>query len=43
MRKIDAVLIEISEASHGIAAKPSNLISKVAHALAWFKKYNEGN
>ena len=39
--KIETVLVEIPEASHGIARKPSNLISKVAHTLAWFKKYNE--
>ena len=40
LRKIETVLVEIPEASHGIARKPSNLISKVAHTLAWFKKYN---
>ncbi|WOD44789.1 S9 family peptidase [Hwangdonia lutea] len=41
LRKIETVLVEIPGASHGIASKPSNLISKVAHTLAWFKKYNE--
>jgi len=40
LRKIETVLVEIPEASHGIARKPSNLISKVAHTLAWLKKYN---
>lgn len=40
LRKIETVLVEIPGASHGIARKPSNLISKVAHTLAWFKKYN---
>ncbi len=40
LRKIETVLVEIQEASHGIAKKPSNLISKVAHTLAWFKNYN---
>lgn len=39
LRKIETVLVEIPEASHGIAARPSNLISKVAHTLAWFEKY----
>ena len=39
LRKIETVLVEIPEASHGIARKPSNLISKVAHTLAWLKKY----
>ena len=40
LRKIETVLVEIPGASHGIAKKPSNLISKVAHTLAWLKKYN---
>jgi len=39
LRKIETVLVEIPGASHGIASKPSNLISKVAHTLAWFRKY----
>ena len=40
LRKIETVLVEIPGASHGIANKPSNLISKVAHVLAWLNKYN---
>ena len=40
LRKIETVLVEIPGASHGIAKKPSNLISKVAHVLAWLNKYN---
>ena len=39
LRKIETVLVELPDASHGINKKPSNLISKVAHTLAWFKKY----
>lgn len=39
LRKIETVLVEIPEASHGIANRPSNLISKVAHTLAWMEKY----
>ena len=39
LRKIETVLVEIPDASHGIANKPSNLISKVMHTLAWFEKY----
>ena len=39
LRKIETVLVEIPDASHGIAAKPSNLITKVAHTLAWFEKF----
>jgi dipeptidyl aminopeptidase/acylaminoacyl peptidase len=41
LRKIETVLVEIPGASHGIANKPSNLISKVAHILAWFEKYRK--
>ncbi|RYH76106.1 S9 family peptidase [Flavobacteriaceae bacterium 144Ye] len=41
LRKIETVLVEIPESYHNIAAKPSNLISKVAHTLAWLKKYNK--
>lgn len=41
LRKIETVLVEIPESYHNIASKPSNLISKVAHILAWFKKYNK--
>ena len=39
LRKVETVLVEIPEASHGIAARPSNLITKIAHTLAWFEKY----
>ena len=39
LRKIPTVLVEIPGASHGIANKPSNLIAKIAHTLAWFEKY----
>ena len=41
LRKIETILVEIPGASHGIAKKPSNLISKVAHVLAWLNKYNQ--
>lgn len=39
LRKVETVLVEVPEASHGIASRPSNLITKVAHILAWFEKY----
>ncbi len=39
LRKIPTVLVEIPEASHGIAKRPSNLMTKIAHTLAWFDKY----
>lgn len=39
LRKIETVLVEIPDASHGITSRPSNLITKVAHTLAWFDKF----
>jgi dipeptidyl aminopeptidase/acylaminoacyl peptidase len=41
LRKIPTVLVEIPEASHGIAKRPSNLMTKVAHTIAWFEKYKK--
>jgi len=39
LRQVETVLVEIPGASHGIANRPSNLISKIAHTLAWFEKF----
>ena len=39
LRKIETVLVEIPGASHGIASRPSNLITKVLHTIAWFDKF----
>ncbi|NIR47023.1 S9 family peptidase [candidate division KSB1 bacterium] len=39
LRKIDTALVRVPDASHGIAARPSNLIAKVLHVLKWFEKY----
>ena len=41
IRKIETLLMEIPEAGHGIAAKPSNLMRKVANTVAWFDKYRK--
>jgi acylaminoacyl-peptidase len=41
-RKADAALVRIPDAPHGIAGRPSNLIAKVVHILAWFEKYRSG-
>jgi dipeptidyl aminopeptidase/acylaminoacyl peptidase len=35
----DAALVRIPGASHGITARPSHLMTKVAYILAWFEKY----
>ena len=39
LRKIPTVFVEIPEASHSIAKRPSNLISKISHIILWFNKY----
>ncbi len=42
LRGIDSVLVRIPEAPHGIAARPSQMASKIRHILAWFGRYDEG-
>ncbi len=39
LRKVETMMVRIPGAGHGIAARPSNLIAKVAHILAWFDRY----
>lgn len=41
LRKIETVLVEIPNASHGIANRPSNLIAKIVHTLAWLEKFRD--
>lgn len=41
LRKIETLLVEIPEAGHDIAGRPSNLISKIAQTLAWLDKYRK--
>ena len=43
LKKVDAALVRIPNSSHNIAAKPSNLIAKVAAVLSWFEKYKIKN
>ena len=39
IRKIETALVEIPGSSHNIANRPSQLITKIDHILAWFEKY----
>ncbi len=39
LRGVDAAMVRIPDASHGIARRPSNLIAKVAYILDWFECY----
>lgn len=43
LRKVDTAMVRIPEAGHGIAARPSNLIRKVAHVLGWFDRHSEAH
>ena len=43
LRKIDAVMVRVPGASHGIAGKPSRLNAKVDNILAWFSRYDSGS
>jgi len=42
LRRVDAVLVRVPGASHGIANRPSQLIAKVAHVLEWFERHKKG-
>ncbi|MFC3030937.1 S9 family peptidase [Pseudoalteromonas fenneropenaei] len=41
LRKVDTVLVRVPGAPHGIAARPSRMISKIEHTLAWLKRYHK--
>ena len=40
-RKIETMLVEIPGSYHFIANRPSQLITKIAHVVAWFEQYRE--
>ena len=39
LREVDAALVRVPGASHGIAARPSHLAAKAAHVLEWFERH----
>ena len=39
LRKVETVLVRIPGASHSIDARPSQLIAKALHTLAWFDRH----
>jgi len=41
LREVDAALVRIPGASHGIGARPSQLAAKVAHVLEWFERHDD--
>jgi len=38
LREVETVLVRVPNSSHGITGRPSNLIAKVAHIIAWFER-----
>ena len=42
LKGVESVMIRMPGASHGIASRPSRLVSKVDHILAWFDRYRQG-
>jgi len=43
LQGIDAAMVRIPDASHGIVSRPSNLIRKVSYILGWFEMYQGEN
>ena len=43
LKGVESVMIRMPGASHGIASRPSRLVSKVDHILAWFDRYKSGD
>jgi dipeptidyl aminopeptidase/acylaminoacyl peptidase len=41
LRGVESTLVRVPGAAHFIAARPSNLIRKVAHIVGWFDRYRE--
>ena len=39
LRGVDSVLVRFPGASHGISARPSQIMTKVAYVLAWFARH----
>ncbi|MFT2092437.1 S9 family peptidase [Paraglaciecola sp. 2405UD69-4] len=39
LQGVDAAMVRLPGASHGIASRPSRLIQKVGNILAWFERY----
>ena len=39
LRGVEAAMVRIPDASHHIAARPSNLVGKVRHVLGWFARH----
>lgn len=41
LRKVDTAMVRVPGASHGVTYRPSNMIAKIEHTLAWFERYKK--
>lgn len=41
LRQIDTAMVRVPGASHNVTARPSQMISKIEHTLAWFQLYKK--
>lgn len=41
LQKVPTVMVRVPDAYHGVTAKPSRIIAKIEHTLAWFKRYQK--
>lgn len=41
LRRVDTAMVRVPDAYHGVTNRPSWMIAKVEHALAWFKRYRK--
>lgn len=41
LRQIDTAMVRVPDAYHGVTNRPSWMIAKIEHALAWFKRYRK--
>ena len=41
LQQVETAMVRIPGASHGIAARPSNLIAKVVYIMKWFETYGK--
>ncbi|MCL4410869.1 MAG: S9 family peptidase [Gammaproteobacteria bacterium] len=38
---VDTAMVRVPGASHGVSSRPSRMIMKIEHALAWFERYKK--
>lgn len=41
LQKVPTVMVRVPDAYHGVTAKPSRIVAKIEHTLAWFKRYQK--